>query len=257
MVIAFLVSAVLAAPTDAEVRAVAALSGEPSTVAAAGLTKEDAPILTIENGTAFDPASTKKRVVVFGTSDATAAAVLDVVRWYKTDAVAAALRAQCDLSALPLAAFDPADAKGAAITRWMSFQAPDAIVEVDEADAHPIGPGDVLVSNWVSRLPVATATLGSTLLTACQTPARGVGVGRSPHDVMRARVSRDPLTIAMVLAKKYPEQPSISYIPSVAWTNTLKLATLTSDESLTRKVREQTAPVGRPALSRCLAIASN
>jgi unsaturated rhamnogalacturonyl hydrolase len=234
--------AALAAPTEADLRAVAALPGEPSVVAAAGLTKDDAPILTLENRSAFDAASTKRRVVLFGTSDAAAAVVIATARWFKTDPAAAALRQQAELSVLPLAAFDLADSKGAAITRWMMFQAPDAIVELDDDGAHPIGPGDVLVHNWVSRLPATPETIGSTLRTAVSGGVPSAGVDRSPHDIMRARVSRDPIAIATLLAKKYPEQPAISYIPSVAWTNTLKLAALTNDQALAEKVRAQTAP---------------
>src|SRR5215470_17554160 len=153
MISAFILSAALAASLADDLKAVAALPGEPSMVAAAGLTKDDAPILTLENGSAFDTASARKRIVIFGTSDATASAVIAAVRWFKTDPAAAALRDQTQLSALPLAAFDPADTKGLAISRWMTFQAPDAVVEVDEENAHPIGPGNILVANWVTSLP--------------------------------------------------------------------------------------------------------
>src|ERR1043165_149041 len=132
MLSALLVAAAVAAvpALETEIRAVAALPGEPSSVAAAGLTKDDAPILTLENPFAFDQASTKKRVVVFGTSEQTAAVVLGMVRWFKTDPAAAALRARVDLSVLPQAAFDPADQKAVAMTRWITFQAPDAVLEV-------------------------------------------------------------------------------------------------------------------------------
>src|SRR5262249_46129392 len=166
-------------------------------------------------------------------------AVVAAVGWCKTEPAAAALRDQSQLSALPLAAFDPADTKSLAISRWMTFQAPDAVVEVDEENAHPIGPGNILVANWVTSLPFEA--IGSTLRTAAGT-GRGLGVDRTPHEVMRARVERDPLAMATLLAKRYPEQPSISYIPSVAWTNTLKLAATNGDRSLEQKVREQTAP---------------
>src|SRR6185503_5627709 len=66
---------------------------------------------------------------------------------------------------------------------------------------------------------------------------------RSPwHETMIARVRRDPLAIAGVLARRYPEAPSISYIPAVAWVNTLRLAAITNDEGLRTKVHEQTRP---------------
>lgn len=241
MVSALLLFAAIAAVSDAEIRAVAALPGEPSMVAAAGLTREEAPILTLENPSAFDASSRKRRAVVFGTSDATAAAVLGMVRWFKTDSAAAPLRQQWELSALPHAAFDPADAPASpAMTRWMLFQAADAIIEVDDEGARPIGPGNVTVASWVIRLPTAPAAIGGTLRAAAAAPARGVD--RPPHEIMRARAGRDPVAIAALLAKRYPEQPGISYIPAVAWTNSLKLAALTGDESLAQKVRAQTSP---------------
>lgn len=247
-VLALTAALAAAAPAlDTELRAVAALPGEPSSVAAAGLTKDDAPILTLENPFAFDRASTKKRVVVFGTSEQTAAVVLGMVRWFKTDPAAAALRARVDLSVLPQAAFDPADQKAVAMTRWITFQAPDAVIEVDDDGVRPIGSGNVMVSNWVARLPITAAALGGTVRAASSTPMRDGQ--RPPHDVIRARVARDPIEIARLLAKRYPETPSLSYIPSVAWTNTLRLAALTGEPAIGDKVREQTAPWvsgGRP-----------
>lgn len=239
MLSAIFLSAALATIAD-DVRAVASLPGEPSSIAAAALTRDDAPILTIENSSAFDPSSTKQRVVVFGTSDATAAAVIALVRWFKVDPAAASLREQCELSALPFAAFDPADAKGIAITRWMMFQAPDVVIEVDDEGARPMGPGDVFVNNWVARAPLSNDSLVSTLRTAVTTTGRRVD--RTAHDTIRSRVAREPLAIATLLAKKYPEQASISYIPALAWVNALKLSAMTNDTALAQKVREQTAP---------------
>src|SRR5262245_65054720 len=103
-------SAVLAtAPTlDARIAGVASLAGRPHAVAAAGLTKSDARILTIENDSAFDPSLRRRRLVVIGgvdPDDKNALAVLDVVRWFKTRA-RAPLRRQWSVSALPSAAFD-------------------------------------------------------------------------------------------------------------------------------------------------------
>ncbi len=226
-----------AAASAEDIRAVASLPGEPSIVAAAGLTNAESPILTIENQSAFDvtsPEMTKRRVVLFGATESSASAVLRMVRWFKTAPDAEPLRRQWAVSALPFAAFDPADAKSVAQTRWFTFQAPDVAVEVVDSDARPIGPGNVDVPNWVIRLPVADDAFGSTL--------RSTKPGRSVlHDTLAARVARQPIAIATLLAKRYPETPSISYIPSVAWTNTLKLAAVTGDDALAQKVRTQTA----------------
>ena len=64
-----LLSAILAAATlQPQLDAVAKLPGEPQIVSAAGITKSETPIPTIENGSAFDPASTKHRLVLLGSA---------------------------------------------------------------------------------------------------------------------------------------------------------------------------------------------
>jgi unsaturated rhamnogalacturonyl hydrolase len=57
-----------------------------------------------------------------------------------------------------------------------------------------------------------------------------------------ARVRRQPLDIARVLARRYPETPAISYIPALAWERTLKLAAIDRDNSLSGKVRREVRP---------------
>ena len=77
--------------------------------------------------------------------------------------------------------------------------------------------------------------------------------GRSPlHQTLMARVERQPLAIARVLARRYPETPAISYIPALAWAQTLRLAAITNDESLREKVwrADQTVDRGREAIVR-------
>jgi rhamnogalacturonyl hydrolase YesR len=224
------------ATLDAELRTIAALPGEPSTVSAAGVLKDETPVLTLENPDAFDAASPKRRAVIFssGTSAAASAAVLRMVTWFKTKAPQA-LRDQWTISALPSAMFDPADQKS--MTRWMTFQAPDAAIEIVDraAGERLIGPGDILTANWVIGLPAADDALGRTL--------RSAKPGRSAvHDRLNALVQRDPLDVARLLAKRYPETPSISYIPAVAWTTTLRLAEIVNDDSLREKVTAQTRP---------------
>lgn len=229
--------AMLAAALDADLRAVAALPGEPRTVSAAGLTAADAPILSIENNGAFDPASPRRRLVVvggFGASASGAQAVVDLVRWLKRDAPPA-LRRQWIASAVPAAAFEPADA--ASLERWVAFQAPDLLVEVRDdgrsmglasIESHVVSPAGAIAQ--VRRLMQSTT-------------------GRSAlHDTIVSRVARRPLDIAALLAKRYPGTPGISYIPALAWRSALALARATGDESLTRKVRDETAPwvAGRP-----------
>ena len=142
-----LCSLLAAAPAlEAEIRAVAALPGEPHIVGAAGVLKDETPVLTLENPDAFDPASTKRRAVVYasGANPATSEAAVRMVRWFKTQAPSQ-LREQWVVSALPVAQFDPADTKS--MSRWMNFQAPDVAIEIVDGDARPIG-SDVDASRW-------------------------------------------------------------------------------------------------------------
>ena len=113
MITTLIVSAVLAAvPSIDDLHAVARLPGEPSIVSAVGMTRDDRPILTLENSSAFDAESTKRRVVVYAgaSSDAASAAVLEAVRWFKTQAPRE-LRDQWSVSALPAVAFADGDEK--------------------------------------------------------------------------------------------------------------------------------------------------
>ena len=190
----------LAADLAADLQQIAKLPGAPSIVSAAGITSDDLPVLTIENASAFDPASTRKRAVLTG------AGAVDAVRWFKT-AAPAELRDRWLVSALP--STDGLD--DAAKRRWIVFQAADAVVDV-AANESP---------ERVFRTLAPAAP--------------------NDRDTIRGRIARDPIAIAKLLASKYPGTPAISYIPSVAWANTLALAELTHDQSLRAKVEQQTA----------------
>src|SRR5207302_1338641 len=135
MITTLIVSAVLAAvPSVDDLNAVARLPGEPSVVSAVGMTRDDRPILTLENSSAFDAESTKRRVVVYAgaSSDAASAAVLEAVRWFKTQAPRE-LRDQWSVSALPAVAFADGDEKS--FVRWCTFQAPDVAIEFVDGHA--------------------------------------------------------------------------------------------------------------------------
>src|SRR5262245_22396084 len=49
--------------------------------------------------------------------------------------------------------------------------------------------------------------------------------------------TRKPLDVARLLAARYPESPIMSYIPGVAWANSLRLAQLTGEEKWKEKPR--------------------
>jgi hypothetical protein len=221
---AILLTAALAGSLDADLKAVAALAGEPSIVAAAAVTRDEASILTIENADAFDPAPARRRLVIVGGLDGdqkSIDAAVAAVRWFKTRAPAA-IRRQWSVSALPSAQFDPADKLS--MTRWVTFQAPDLVITIG--------------GTWdgVKGIPYRSSDGGmAELQKVFSTP-----IERSPlHDELIARVKREPLEIAKLLARRYPETPSISYIPATAWTETLHLARVIDDDTLRQKVRGQ------------------
>jgi hypothetical protein len=117
----------------------------------------------------------------------------------------------------------------------MTFQTPDVAIEIVAGATHPIGHGGGDTSNWVIRLPARDDALGRTL--------RAAKPGRSAvHEMIATRIQREPLAIARLLAARYPEMPGISYIPALAWAQTLRVAAITGDESLREKVRRQTRP---------------
>jgi unsaturated rhamnogalacturonyl hydrolase len=235
MITIFLVAAALAATLETDLRAAAALPGEPTRIGAAGVTPADAPILTIENDAAFDPAPTKLRVVLVGGLDGDQGAldaVVGAVRWFKTRAPAA-IRQQWIVSALPSAQFDPADKLS--LTRWITFQAPDLVVTFGGALDAQQGVPYQSIGDGTAR---AGDGVRASLQKILSTP-----IGRSPlHQELIARVKRDPIAIATLLAHRYPETPLISYIPAIAWTQTWRLAPVVKDDSLREKVRRQIQP---------------
>jgi len=230
----FICALALAATLRPQLEAVAKLPGEPALVSAAGMTRAQDPIFTIENGSAFDPNPTRRRLVIVGVGDdQVAGAVIAAVRWMKTSAPAAIKRVWI-VSALPLGPSTAEATELEATQRWLAFQAPDLIVSVSSEVAQPGSPGLDNVE-WTT-VPVA-GTIAA--LQGVLTKPRG----RSPaHETLIARLHRSPLEVAGVLARRYPETPSISYIPSVSWVNTLRLSAISGDSTLRQRVLDQTAP---------------
>ena len=233
LVIAFLVaptrptSVAAAQVSDAEgaTRTVAALPGEPHVVAAAGVRRDESAILTIENPSAFDPADSKRRVVIIGAPGGDPATAVDLVRWFKTRAPAS-VRARWWLSALPLAQFDEADTLS--LARWTTFQAPDLIVTVGSM---PL-PIDAPVESIAAEN--AAAALEKLLVQPREVSAL--------RRTIAGRIQRQPLAIARQLARRYPETPGISYIAALSWIGALRVAALDKDQTLRAKVLEQVRP---------------
>jgi unsaturated rhamnogalacturonyl hydrolase len=261
-------SLIVTAPLDGDLKTLASLPGEPRIVSAAGVTRSETPLLTLENPSAFDPASAKRRLVIVGGLDGDerdARAVVAVVRWIKS-AAPKAIRDRWIVSALPMAdpdghaqtrpfqfpptkGFyeDPEQPESRYVWRWVAYQAPDLVVEIRRDVTGGEAPGSLTAALG----DAGAAGLGrtATAVLAASSPPDDLAVilarvsERSPlHEAIAKRIARTPIDIARVLAGRYPAAPSISYIPALAWINTLKLSVLTGDDALRAKVLAQVQP---------------
>jgi unsaturated rhamnogalacturonyl hydrolase len=253
---------------DADVQAVAKLAGQPAIVSAAGLTRGDTPIITIENPAPFDSSPARRLVLVGGLDgdDRTARLVLEAVRWLKISAPSS-VRRFWSVSALPMAnpdghetalEFPPPDKgffddpqrpESRYVWRWITYQAPDFVVEF------AAGPAGSTAFKSVDRTAGPRAKAYGVMTISAGGPANALQTFQEfvrqttghaalsrTHEELLARAGRDPLEVARVLATRYPQTPGISYIPAVAWTQTLRLAAIAHDAALRDRVRQQTQP---------------
>jgi rhamnogalacturonyl hydrolase YesR len=269
---------------QSELEVLAVRPGEPRVVSAGGVTRSDAPLLTIENTAPFENSEQRRLVIVGGLNgdDRGRQAILGAIAWFKTNAPPS-FRKIWTLSAMPSAdphqhararpylfpplnGFfdDPDQPESRYAWRWANFQAPDLLLEVWGGDSMSWNASDFPALK-AARLPsgsLAAAMSGEAgpngggapaiLVTARATDGpqllehvlkAAAGLPRSSlHSGLIARTARSPLEIAGVLARRYPADAVANYIPSVAWTNTLRLAAITGDASLQQRVRQQTLP---------------
>ena len=204
----------LAAALDA----VAAEAGEPRIVSGAGMTRDDVPLLTLENGAPFDTSRPERRLVLVGGLDGHADAariVLDAVRWFKTEAPEAE-RVRWLVSALPLAlpgadpddppaTFPPVDGffdhpeqpEARYVWRWVAYQAPDLVVEVRAGDE---------LSVRASRGPEAEGVPAGSLAAALAHPANHTGIGLVDTLVATAGATDGAAVMREVLARARDRQ---------------------------------------------------
>lgn len=273
---------------DAELRALAALPGEPSRVDAAGFSRAGHLLPTLESvGT---PETASRVVLVAGLDGSTAAvaAALAAARWYKQEAPRH-LRRRVALGILAcgnpeglLAArpensrgqrpgegfpplqgffFHPTAPERPAAFRWAQWQAPDLLLEVRAGLGAParLPPEGSLAGAFMAgrglpapapALQVEADPAGLPRLLASL--LSGPAPERSPlHRELLRRARRPPLAVARVLAARYPAEHSLTYIPAVAWLGALHLAALTGEEEPAARTRAALAPwlTGRrPAL---------
>jgi rhamnogalacturonyl hydrolase YesR len=152
--------------------------------------------------------------------------------------------------------------------RWTTMQGPTVVVEVRvgwpltwEANA--------LATSLVSHASEAPAgSLAAALGTggagpaaspsapALRLTARANAMTEAVADLMRrsagaisplrtavaGRTGRAPLDVARLLARRYPVQPIMSYIPALSWSGSLRLAELTGDTSYSKKPLDEMTP---------------
>ncbi len=258
-------------PQVDQLTAVASLRGEPQHVSAAGVTRTGSRLLTIENARPFDPsARTQRRIVIVADNDRAALATLAAIRWFKSAAPQRA-RDRWALSAVflsyandarpaqqlafPFAAgfFDhPEQPESRYLWRWVAYQAPDVVLQIRGGDvlsrsSPPAGSiaaalaGGTEIGTVHTVFGLAREADGATLLQHVLNDAAAVPMSEI-RSTLLARSARDPLSVAKVLAVKYPQSPLVSYIPSVAWANTLRLADIVNDDALRQKVFSETHP---------------
>jgi len=156
------------------------------------------------------------------------------------------------------------------VWRWLAFQAPDLVVEVRGGNrmnwsvppsyaalgvgvkAQPLLSADTLAMALSRGTPSGLGTVPAFVVDARAADGPevlrmalevGAGLPRSPmRQAVVRRLGRSPLDVATVLARKYPQEPSVAYIPAVAWSSTLRLARLKNDRSLVEKVRQEVGP---------------
>src|SRR5688500_15965578 len=259
-----------------ELERVANLPGEPRHVSAAGVTRTGQRLITLENPSPFEPtrstgsASARRRIVMVADTDRAARATLAAIRWFKT-AAPSRVRDQWAISAVLLShendatpaqqlEFPPAKGffdhpdqpESRYLWRWTTYQAPDLVLQIRGGDVMSRStppPGSLAAAlaggSEMGTVPVVYGSSreadGPALLPAAVKDATAARPSEI-RSTLLARSSRDPLTVARVLAPKYPQTPLVSYIPSVAWANTLRLSDITKDEALRQKVVSETRP---------------
>ena len=252
-----------------ELDGVARLPGEPAHVSAAGVTRSGARLQTIENPTPF-ASGTRRRLAIVADDERAARATIAALRWFKTGAPRA-LRDRWEISAV-LAGYmndatpaqrlefppdkgffdHPGQPESRYVWRWAAYQAPDVLLQIRGGDVLSVASppprsvaaamaggseiGTVRAIFGTAREADGAALLQSVLKDAADVPRSEI------HTTLVSRAARHPLAIAQTLAPIYPQTPGVSYIPSVAWANTLRLADATNDASLRQKVIDHTRP---------------
>lgn len=278
-------------------------------VDAAGMSRSGRRLWSLEPTAPLD--RTRRRLVILGGLDGSpqsAAAVVDVLKWYFTLPALAAFREGWQVAAVPcvyvdrcggggdptrtgavpVPVFPPEggyyneteDPESRFIWRWVAMQSPDLVIDLRRGDSvawSANGPGSALMSGTSSpaegslafalgvdgaaglgavpalQLSAAPAELAQTAASLLSLLPKRDDSSMSP---MRAaadrRRLRRPVEVARLLAPRYPAQPSMSYIPALAWSGAMRLSALTGDRTIREKPLADMLPFlsgARPAIA--------
>ena len=225
-----------------ELERIAALAGEPRTVSAAGVTRTEQRIATIENDSPFDPsANARRRLVVVADNDRAASATLAAIRWFKTEAPRG-LRDGWSISAVLLSSandatpaqqlefppakgfFDhPEQPESRYLWRWVAYQAPDVLLQVRGGDvlSRSSPPAGSLAAAMAGGSEMGTVqaifgsareTDGPALLEHALKESAGARESEV-HATLRARASREPLAIAQSSCREVPAESARQLYP--------------------------------------------
>lgn len=161
--------------------------------------------------------------------------------------------------------------------RWTTLQGPTLVVEIRvgwplvwEANALAVtlapGAREAPAGSLASALgtggagaipagaPALTLTARSNVVTETvrDLMRRSAGAISPLRTAMVGRSDRPPLDVARLLARRYPVQPIMSYIPGLSWSGALRLTAMTGDASRGEKAIGEMTPFvagARPAIA--------
>jgi len=160
---------------------------------------------------------------------------------------------------------DPAAPEYRYLWRWTAMSSPDLVVDLRPAPQpaiHANAPALPLFPDATSTAPEELTTALGTGAPSGLAPVPGIRIQGSPEhlreslraivarsiprsklrDTIDQRAARSPLDIARLLAGRYPNSPSMSYIPALAWSGALRVTQLTGDPSFREKALSQMTP---------------
>ncbi len=165
---------------------------------------------------------------------------------------------------------DKVDPESRFAWRWIAMQAPDLVIDLRIGDriawtANTAGaalmsgtsepqPGSLaaalgadgaaglgrVATLQLSAAPDQLASTAASLLALL--PMRGDLEPSPMRTAMDGRHRRSPLEVARVLVRRYPANPSMSYIPALAWSGALRLAASTGEATLRDKPLAEMQP---------------